>query len=107
LPVGEARVRALLGFLERLAVLGLLADRYGDLSGVVPAVLTVLPAGARSLRSLGRGARVDLGSHVAQPAGHSGRRNGVRTVCRAGARAVRRARGGGAGSLARATGNAV
>src|SRR4029077_255732 len=42
LPVGEARVRPGLGVLERLALLGLLADRHGDLPGAVPAVSALL-----------------------------------------------------------------
>src|SRR2546421_7346640 len=80
LPVGEACLRALLGILERLALLGLLADRHGDLPGAVPPVLAVLPPGARALRGVGRSARGNLGSHVAQPARHPRGGDRIRVV---------------------------
>src|SRR5260370_12300435 len=46
LPVGQAGVRPVLGVLERLALLGLLAYGHGDLTGPadpVPAVLRAPP----------------------------------------------------------------
>src|SRR2546425_403571 len=98
LPVGEARLRTFLGLLERVALLGLLADRHGELSRPVPAIFAVLPAGTGTVRGVARSAGADLGSHLAQSAGHAGHGDGVGVVRRRGARAVRGAGGGGGGT---------
>src|SRR5260370_1366869 len=89
LPVGEARIRTGLGVLERVALLGLLADRHGDLPGVVPAVSAFLPAGVVALRGVGPRPAADLGRHVAQSPGHSRGGHRVRMAPHCGAGAIR------------------
>jgi len=76
----EAGVRPLLGILERLALLDLLAARHGDL----PRAVHPVPAhssrqGCRSSRPAG-GPRPDLGCDLAQPPRHAGGRTGVGLV---------------------------